>query len=254
MLERVLDSVRGRLPDIIAREGAYRRSAESLPPVRDFESALRAPGLSVVAEFKKASPSKGLINPGMSPGARAEEYLAGGAAALSVLTEPDHFRGSFADLGAARAAAHLPVLRKDFTLHPAQVWETRAGGADAVLLIVDVLGDRRLTQLIAHADEAGLSALVEVHDEEEARIAVDAGAQIIGVNNRSLRTFEVDLATCERIAPLLPDSVVTIAESGISGPADAARVRAAGYEAVLVGEYLSRSASPADAVRELRGC
>lgn len=253
MLDDIIASVRSRLPDLLARRDQVRQTAEGMPPARDFAPALVAPGLSVIAEFKRASPSKGIINAGMEPSGRAAAFERGGAVAMSVLTEPDHFMGSPADLRAARAATSLPALRKDFTLDPAHVWEARAMGADAVLLIVAILDDDLLARLLVTAVEAGLAALVEVHSPEEAARAVDAGARVVGVNNRDLRTFRVDLATAEKIAPLLDGVDVRVAESGVKGPGDAARLLAAGYDAVLVGEYLSRSPDPADAISGLRG-
>lgn len=253
MLDRIISSVRRRLPALEARQDEFREEAGRMPPARDFTAALSGPGLSVIAEFKRASPSKGVINPGMDPAERAAAFERGGAAAVSVLTEPDHFMGSPGDLEAARAAAPLPVLRKDFTLHPVHVWEARAMGADAVLLIAAVLDDALLARLLEAAAEAGLAALVEVHDRGEALRAAAAGAEVIGVNNRDLRTFRVDLSASERIAPLLDGAAVRVAESGVNGPEDAARLRGAGYDAVLVGEYLSRAGDPAAAVAGLRG-
>lgn len=253
MLDRIISSVRRRLPALEARQDEFRGEAERMPPARDFTAALSEPGLSVIAEFKRASPSKGVINPDMDPAERAAAFERGGAAAASVLTEPDHFMGGPEDLWAAREAAALPVLRKDFTLHPVHVWEARAMGADAVLLIAAVLGDDLLARLLEAAAEAGLAALVEVHDREEALRAAAAGAEVIGVNNRDLRTFRVDLSTSERIAPLLDGAAVRVAESGVHGPEDAARLRRAGYDALLVGEYLSRADDPAAAVAGLRG-
>ncbi len=230
-----------------------RESAASLPPPRDFAGALAGPGLSIIAEFKRASPSKGVINAGMDPSERAAAFESGGASAMSVLTEPDHFMGGPEDLRSARSATSLPALRKDFTLDTSQVWETRAMGADAVLLIVAILDDPLLAKLLRAAEEAGLAALVEVHSREEAIRALDAGARIVGVNNRDLRTFNVDLATSEEISPLLEGVDIRVAESGVKGPEDATRLRDAGYDALLVGEYLSRSADPAEAIAGLRG-
>ena len=253
MLDKVLASVRRRLPEVRARQDQLYEAVAGLPPPRDFTGALAGPGLSVIAEFKRASPSKGVINAGMDPSERAASFESGGASAMSVLTEPDHFMGSSEDLRAARSATSLPALRKDFTLDTAHVWEAKAMGADAVLLIVAILDDALLARLLDAAEEVGLAALVEVHSREEAIRALDAGATVIGVNNRDLRTFDVDLATSEQIAPLLEGVDIRIAESGVKGPADAARLRAAGYDALLVGEYLSRSADPAQAISGLRG-
>lgn len=253
MLDDILAGVRRRLPMLQALEGELRAAAQRMPPARDFQAALAAPGLSVIAEFKRASPSRGEFGADLDPAERAGEYAAGGAAALSVLTEPDFFLGSGEDLERARAAADLPTLRKDFILHRAQVWETRAMGADALLLIAALLEDDLLRLLLKAARTAGLAALVEVHDREEAARALRAGAKIVGVNNRDLRTFQVDLAVSERLAPLLEEAEATVAESGVRGPGDAARLAAAGYDGLLVGEFLTRSPDPAAALRDLRG-
>ena len=253
MLDNIISSVGRRLPTLKAHEEQLREAAGRLPPARDFTGALAVPGLSIIAEFKRASPSKGVINAGMEPAERAVAFETGGAAAMSVLTEPDHFMGNPEDLGAARTVMSLPVLRKDFTLDTAHIWEARTMGADAVLLIVAILDDALLARLLRTATEAGLTALVEVHSREEAARAMDAGATVVGVNNRDLRTFSVDLATAEQISPLLDGVEIRVAESGVKGPRDAARLRAAGYDALLVGEYLSRAADPAEAIAGLRG-
>ena len=253
MLENILASVRRRLPTLKAREAELRDLAGMMPQARDFAGSLAGPGLSIIAEFKRASPSKGVINADMAPSERASAFEAGGASAMSILTEPDHFMGSPDDLRSARSATSLPALRKDFTLDTAHIWEARVMGADAVLLIVAILDDPTLALLLRTAGEAGMAALVEVHDRNEAVRALNAGAQILGVNNRDLRTFRVDLATAEEIAPLLEGVRVRVAESGVKGREDAARLEAAGYDALLVGEYLSRSDDPADAISGLRG-
>ncbi len=252
MLDNILAGVRRRLPFIQALEGELRAAALSRPPARDFAAALSAPGLSVIAEFKRASPSRGTLNADMNPAERARQYAAGGAAALSVLTEPEFFLGSGDDLEEARGAADLPALRKDFLLDRAQVWETRAMGADAALFIAALLDDDRLPGLLRVARAAGLAALVEVHDRSEAERALRAGAEIVGVNNRDLGSFEVDLAVSEKLAPLLAEVPVTVAESGVGSPGDAARLAAAGYDALLVGEYLTVAPDPAAALRGLR--
>lgn len=253
MLERILDATRARLPDIQARaDDLYRQAVES-PPPPPFGAALASPGMSVIAEVKRRSPSRGDLAPDLDPPAQALRYAAGGAAAVSVLTEPEYFSGSPDDLAAVAGAVDIPVLRKDFIVHPAQVWEARALGASAVLLIVGVLDQHELASLLAVCAEAGLDPLVEVHDAAGARIAVDAGARIVGVNNRDLTDFSVDLATAEAVALLLAEVPVTIAESGIFTGADAARMAAAGYDAVLVGEALVKAPDPAALVREMRG-
>lgn len=252
MLDLIVDDVRRGLDAIRAKTPEHRSMAADLPPARDLAAHLTRPGLSVIAEIKRASPSRGLLNADLVPADQAAAYARGGASAISVLTEPDHFLGSPADLVAVRQTVEVPVLRKDFTLDPAHIWEARAMGADAVLLIVAVLGEALLTPLLEVAAEAGVSALVEVHDLAEAEIAVASGADIIGVNNRDLTTFTVDLATAETVAPLLADVAVTVGESGIHTAEDAARMVAAGYDAVLVGESLVTSGDPAASIQELR--
>jgi indole-3-glycerol phosphate synthase len=222
------------------------------PAVPSFVDALVGPGLAVVAEVKRRSPSRGDLDRALDPVVQADRYAAGGAAAISVLTEPFHFAGSDDDLLAVRRAVPLPVLRKDFTVDDVQVDETRVLGASAVLLIVAALDQTTLARLLAAAVHVGLDALVEVHDEEEAARALDAGAVLVGVNNRDLSTFDVDLATAERVAACLGGAAVTVAESGIWCRADARRMHDAGYDAVLVGEALVRADDPAALLRELR--
>ena len=251
MLDQIVADVRARLPGVIALEPELRRAAEWAPPPRPFAAALAGPGLSVIAEVKRRSPSKGSLASGLDPGSVARAYTSGGAAAISVLTEPAHFDGHPEDLRAVRDAVQVPVLRKDFVLHTAQVWESRAIGADALLLIVALLDDPTLRTLLSECEQAGLEALVEVHDEAEAGRAIDAGARVMGVNNRDLQNFAVDLGVAESLAQYLEGADCRIAESGIGGPADAARMAAAGYHAVLVGESLVRSGDPAAAVAQL---
>ncbi|HZI18451.1 MAG TPA: indole-3-glycerol phosphate synthase TrpC [Pyrinomonadaceae bacterium] len=210
--------------------------------------------VNVIAEFKRASPSKGVINGAAEPGQVARAYETGGAAAVSVLTEQDFFGGSLADLREVRAAARLPVLRKDFVFDEYQVYEAAAAGADAVLLIAAALDDATLLGLRRLAEDSlGLDALVEVHDGEEMRRAEGAGARLVGVNNRNLRTFEVRLETSEALAGLAPAGAVLVSESGINTREDVSRLRACGYGAFLVGESLMRSGRPAEALRVLRG-
>ncbi|MGQ0521013.1 MAG: indole-3-glycerol phosphate synthase TrpC [Actinomycetota bacterium] len=230
--------------------------ARAEPPTRGFAAAVTraagAGGLAVIAEIKKRSPSRGDLAPELVPAVLARAYADGGAACLSVLTDAEFFGGSPADLGEARAAVDLPVLRKDFTVSERDVCDARLLGADAVLLIVAALSDADLTRFHALAVQLGLDALVEVHDEAEVERALAAGATLIGVNQRDLTTFEVDRERAVRVAAAIPDGVVRVAESGIGGPADAARLAGAGYAAVLVGESLVTSADPAAAVRALR--
>ncbi|HZT66917.1 MAG TPA: indole-3-glycerol phosphate synthase TrpC [Acidimicrobiales bacterium] len=226
-------------------------AARAEPPPRPFAAALAGDRLAVIAEIKRRSPSKGDLAPHLSPAKLAAAYAAGGAACLSVLTDEEFFSGSPTDLAEARAAVTLPVLRKDFTVSPADVCDARLMGADAVLLIVAALTDAELSELGRLAADLGLAALVEVHDEREAERALAAGATVVGVNQRDLFTFEVDPARAERVAAALPDGVVKVAESGIRHAEDAARLAGAGFDAVLVGESLVRSADPTAAVRSM---
>jgi indole-3-glycerol phosphate synthase/phosphoribosylanthranilate isomerase len=200
--------------------------------------------VNVIAEFKRRSPSRGVIREDLHPVSVAQAYEIAGAAALSVLTEEQFFGGSMEDLKEARGATLLPVLSKDFVIDPYQVWDAWHAGADAVLLIVAALEDHELKQLLATADEAGLDALVEVHDEAQLREALHAGARVVGVNNRDLTTMAVDLDTSLALAGLIPDDVVAVAESGIRGTGELRRLRDAGYDAVLVGEHLMSGADP----------
>lgn len=234
-----------------SRSDLEQRAARYAP--RDFAAALRDPGWAVIAEMKQRTPSMGVLTDAYQPEALAEAYTRGGAAALSVLTQETSFGGSIAHLEAARAHTSLPILRKDFVTDAYQVLEARAAGADAVLLIVAALEPTQLDELLAAAAEQGLAALVEVHDEEEAEAAVGAGAALVGVNHRDLRTFRVDLDLdlTGRLRSMIPDDVVLVAESGIHGQVDARRMRLAGAGAILVGEHLMRAAHPAAAVAEL---
>ena len=218
---------------------------------RDFAGALRRPGLAVIAEMKQRTPSMGVLQEEYRPAHLAELYTRGGAAAISVLTQGASFGGALDHIVEVRAQTDLPILRKDFLTDRYQLLEARAAGADAVLLIVAALEESGLSDLLAAARELGLAALVEVHDEHEVDVAVKAGAGIIGVNHRDLRTFEVDLGLTERLRNRVPDTVDLVAESGIRGDADARRMREAGAAAVLVGELLMRAADPAACIREL---
>jgi indole-3-glycerol phosphate synthase len=222
-------------------------------PLRDFARALAVPGLSLIAEIKRASPSVGDIAPGAQPSGLASAYESGGAAAVSVLTEPDHFRGSLDDLREARSACRLPVLRKDFLCDTLHVWEARAAGADAVLLIVAALTQTELVTLSDLATDLGMSALVEVHSAAEIERAVLAGALIVGINTRDLATLEVDPEVVAKLRPLVPDGVVTVGESGVKTRADVEALEAAGVDAVLVGETVMRAPDPAAKIRELLG-
>jgi indole-3-glycerol phosphate synthase len=233
-----------------------RKTALDAPPTRDFTASLRrADGrVAVIGELKRRSPSKGDLAPDLDPGPTAKAYEAGGAAALSVLTDQPYFGGMVADLQAARAATTLPCLRKDFTIDEVQIYESRAIGADAILLIVAAIpDDALLTELHALAIGLGLGVVVEAHDAREVERALKAGAHVVGVNSRNLATFAEDLGVATGLSTLLPPEVVAIAESAIRSPDDARRVAAAGFDAILVGEALVRADDPTALVRELAG-
>ena len=221
-------------------------------PPRGFARAISSsPHLAVIAEIKRRSPSKGDLNAGLDPAAMARSYQSGGASCLSVLTDSRHFGGSVADLQAARAACDLPVLRKDFTVDAKDVCDARIMGADCVLLIAAALSAVELAELLDVARRVDIDALVEVHDEPELEVALDAGATMVGVNQRDLVTFTVDQERAVRMGSLIPSGTVRIAESGVRGRRDAEALRAAGYHAVLVGEHLVTSADPSAALTDL---
>jgi indole-3-glycerol phosphate synthase len=231
-----------------------RSHALAAPPVRDFAAALRPAGdtVAVIAEIKRRSPSKGDLALDLDPALTAKSYAGGGAACLSVLTDAPYFGGAIADLDAARGACDLPVLRKDFVLDAVQVYETRAVGADAMLLIVAALpDDDLLAELHALGTALGLAVLVEAHDDAELDRALAAGARIVGVNARDLGTFAEDLGVGERLAAKVPADVIAVAESAIRSVDDARRMAAAGFDAVLVGEMLVKSPDPTAAIRGL---
>jgi indole-3-glycerol phosphate synthase len=253
----VLDSiVAGVREDLAAREAQVdiaeiKRRAAAAPGPRDVLADLRAPGVGVIAEVKRASPSKGTLAPIADPAELAASYAEGGARVISVLTEQRRFHGTLADLAAVRAAVDVAVLRKDFVVSPYQVHEARAYGADLVLLIVAALEQPALESLLDRVESLGMTALVEVHTEEECDRALEAGAKVIGVNARDLHTLEVDRTVFGRIAPGLPSDVLRIAESGVRGPGDLLTYAGWGADAVLVGEGLVTSGDPAAAVRSL---
>jgi indole-3-glycerol phosphate synthase len=253
VLDEIVAGVREDLADSDASPPLpeVQRLARAAAPPLDAEAALRRPGLSLIAEVKRSSPSKGALAAIADPAALAADYEAGGATAVSVLTERRRFGGSLDDLDAVRRAVGIPVLRKDFMVEDYQLFEARAHGADIILLIVAALEQDDLVRMQALARDLGMTALVEVHDEAETARAVHAGASVIGVNARNLKTLAVDPDTFGRLAPLVPDSCVKVAESGVSGPADAARYAGEGADAVLVGEALVRGAEPRRAAHDL---
>lgn len=235
-------------------ETLARRAGAAAPP-RDGLSALRGAGLNtveIIAEVKRASPSKGDLSDIPAPAELAHEYEAGGAAAISVLTESRRFRGGLEDLDAVSAEVSIPILRKDFVVDPYMIWEARAHGADLVLLIVAALSDEELAEYLGLTRRLGMEAVVETHTEDEVRRAVAAGAKIIGVNVRNLKTLETDPAHFEELAPLVPEDAVLVAESGVAGPEDVARYASHGAKAVLVGEALVRHEDPREAVSEFK--
>jgi indole-3-glycerol phosphate synthase len=253
VLEEILTGVR---EDLAAREAQLpldevKSRAGRRPPALDGLAALRTAGVAVIAEVKRRSPSKGALAAIPDPAALARAYQDAGARVVSVLTERRRFGGSLADLDAVRAAVDIPVLRKDFVVSPYQVWEARAHGADLVLLIVAALEQQRLVGLLERIESLGMTALVEVHDEAEVTRALDAGARLVGVNARDLRTLQVDRSTYCRLRPRLPRTVLTVAESGIRGPQDLLQYAAAGADAVLVGEAAVSGPDPRALVAEL---
>jgi indole-3-glycerol phosphate synthase len=256
----ILDEiVAARRQDLIMEELAVplpllEKKAREAPAVRDFHAALAAPGLSVIAEVKRASPSAGFIAEDFDPAGIARQYEGGGAAAVSVLTERRWFMGSNRYLARVREEVKLPVLRKDFIVDARQVVGARAIGADAILLIAAILSAGEMKRLYALACEYGLHCLFEAHDEAEVKRCVDCGARIIGVNNRNLQTMRVDLSSFEAIRRFIPAGVPAVAESGLRAPMDARRMRDAGADAVLVGEALMRSSDIAGAVAAMRDC
>jgi indole-3-glycerol phosphate synthase len=256
-LDQILGATRQRLSKRrrAADLRAWQRQAAEHEP-RGFRrklAAVAATGVAVIAELKKASPSKGLIREHFDPAGLARELEEGGAAALSVLTEPDFFQGSLENLHLASENTALPCLRKDFIVDEAQIVEARANHADAILLIVAALEQADLVRLAAKARDTGLDVLCEAHDEEQLQRALDAGCDLVGVNSRDLRTFKVDLDTAFRLAKKFPRGVLAVAESGIRSANDLADLRSVGYEAFLIGESLMKAAFPGSALRRLLG-
>ncbi|MBK5308011.1 MAG: indole-3-glycerol phosphate synthase TrpC [Frankiaceae bacterium] len=253
----VLDDILvGTREDLAARQeatplDAVKAQAATVAPALDGYTALRQPGVAVIAEVKRSSPSKGALAAIADPAGLAADYEAGGAAVISVLTEQRRFGGTLADLDAVRARVDVPLLRKDFVVSSYQVWEARAHGADLVLLIVAALEQNALVSLVERTESLGMTALVEVHDEAELARALDAGARVVGVNARDLKTLEVDRSVFGRLAPAIPDGVVKVAESGVRGPHDLLAYAAHGADAVLVGEGVVTGGNPRQAVADL---
>jgi indole-3-glycerol phosphate synthase len=254
LLAEIVQKKKQEVADLHARAALLeQRAHERKPHLRPFANALRIRQPAIIAEIKKASPSKGLLQPDFHPAFIAHTYEQGGAACLSVLTDKPYFQGSLHDLEAARAAVNLPVLRKDFTIDRIQVFEAAAHGADATLLIAAILETSELKALRELASSLGLASVVEVHDHDELSKAIDSGAEIIGVNNRDLDTFEVSLDTSLRLSYLMPSNVIRVSESGIYARADIDLLRGAGFHAFLIGESLMRSPDPLALLKSLTG-
>src|SRR5262245_37754381 len=254
ILTRIIEAKRKRLRAARMRvpEAIVRNMAKTTKPVASFQKALEAPQrVRIIAEVKKASPSKGVLKQDLDPAAQAVVYTEAGACAISVVTEEDFFQGDLGWISKVRHTSPLPILRKDFVLDAFQVYETRAAGASAILFIVAMLEPRELKELVELAKDCGLEALVEVHDEVELGEALEAGASIIGVNNRNLKTIEVELKTSERLAKLITDEHLFVVESGIHDRADIARLLDAGADAFLIGEHFLTSSDAAETLRGL---
>lgn len=236
------------LPDV-----ALKLAVQKADPPRDFCGALSRDACNVIAELKKASPSRGVLRESYDPGALAPSLERAGAAALSVLTEEEFFRGSLADLKEVRKATQIPVLRKDFIIDPWQVWETRAAGADSFLLIVALLNDQTLAELLELGRSLKMEPLIEAHTREELERAIRAGARIMGVNNRDLRTFETNRQTSLELVNAIPENCIAVSESGLRTQDDLTKLRQAGFDAFLIGEHLMKDADPAVSLRNLLG-
>ena len=252
ILAKIVDHKRAALARQTPAHAELERKAADRHGFRDFRKALTSRSPAILAEIKKASPSKGILAGKFDPASIAKMYAQGGAAALSVLTDEEFFQGAMSDLEASRAAVALPVLRKDFTIDEFHIIEAAAHGADAVLLIAAILSVTEMRRFRELAARFHMAALAEVHDEDELAAALDSGAEIIGVNNRNLHTFEVSLETSLRLAEMMPTSIIKVAESGIHSRHDVERLQAAGFHAFLVGEHLMKAADPVAALRALQ--
>lgn len=253
LLERIVRARRRALAQAKQATPAAKleERAASAPPVRDFCAALTRPRVNVIVELKKTSPSRGLLRQSYNPAELAPALEGAGAAALSVLTEPEFFGGGVEDLQVARAVSGLPVLRKDFLFDPYQLFEARAAGADAFLLIAAIVPGLQLRRLIQLGKQLGMAALVEVHAAPELERALEAGAELVGVNNRDLKTFEVSLETSLELIERIPEGCLAVSESGLRSPEELARLRAAGFDAFLIGEFLMEAPDPAAGLRQL---
>jgi len=252
ILARIVAKKREELDQVARSLDTWERAAElRIGDRRDFRAALAVRTPAIIAEVKKASPSKGILSHDFDPARIASQYERGGASALSVLTDESFFQGSLADLESARSAVTIPAIRKDFTIAPAHIVQAAAHGADAILLIAAILTEREIRDFREMAARYRMAALVEVHERRELDIAIAAGADMIGVNNRNLNTFEVTLQTSLALAEHMPATALLVSESGIHNAADIATLRAAGYSAFLVGEHLMKSGDPAAALRDL---
>lgn len=251
ILARIVEQKRADLPRLSARRDELERQAAARTDRRDFRASLMRKQPAIIAEIKQASPSKGLLAHDFDPPRTARSYEAGGAAALSVLTDEEFFKGSLRDLESARAAVAIPVLRKDFTIDDVHVVEAAAHGADAILLIAALLSTDEMRRFRMIAERYGMAALVEVHEDAELDAALDSGAEIVGVNNRNLHTFEVTLETSTKLARRIPANVLKVAESGIHSRADIATLTETGFQAFLVGEHLMKSSDPRGALEAL---
>jgi len=251
ILARIVARKREELGNSTVPGAELRSIAEAREDFRDFAAALRSRSPAIISEIKKASPSKGVLIEDFHPAELARKYQQGGAAALSVLTDKDFFQGSLLDLQTARAACALPVIRKDFTISDYQIYEAAAAGADAILLIAAILDEAQLRDFRELAECCGMASLVEAHDAREVETAVRSGAEIIGINNRDLRTFNVSLDTSIDLAPNIPDGILKISESGILRASDIRLLMQAGFHAFLVGEHLVKSGDATRALREL---
>lgn len=254
ILDRIVETKREEVQALLPREAELRKGVLEAPPPRDLLQALRTPGeVTVMAEVKRRSPGAGPIRPNLDPGKLAASYAGVGAAAVSVLTDGEYFGGSLTDLEAVRKAVTVPVFRKEFILHPVQLLEARAAGADGALLIAGILTDRELRSLQREARELGLTPLVEVHDSRELERALGEGATLVGINNRNLQTFTTSLEVTLQLIPGIPSEITVVSESGIRTPEEVDRLGAAGVHGILVGETLLRASDPGVAAASLVG-